>query len=97
MRLQAPKSPVSCPTYLDKNFQVWIWKLESCILISPKVDGSYIPNSVAPFEILVKQTLPSLTYVEAIKRSANTDKLVNVVCKENASKLVEVPITDMGG
>lgn len=29
IRLQRAKSPVSCPIYLDKNFQVWIWKLES--------------------------------------------------------------------
>lgn len=58
--------------------------------------GHLIPWSPVKFTWSKQREFP-LTYVEGIKRSANTDKLVNVICKENAFGLVWVPVTDKGG
>lgn len=71
--------------------------MKSYTATSPEVSGSWTPDSLESFEIHMEQTVLPLTYVEGIKRSANTDKLVNVICKENAFGLVWVPVTDKGG
>lgn len=73
-----------------------VYKLESYTLTS-KVSESKTPNSPEPSAISVEQALPLLTYAGTIKRSSNTDELVNVICKENTFKLVWVPLTDKGG
>lgn len=70
--------------------------MESYTLTS-KVSESKTPNPPEPFDVSVEQALPLLTYAETIKRSSNTDELVNVICKENTFKLVRVPLTDRGG